>query len=151
MQRLVGEVAGVDPCCRDREVLAAAVGSVARLRAWLDGRDVAFAAGLAEVTARPEQIVAQAARTSTRDADRVLERARTVDAIPALGEALDAGTVTGGHVDAVGRVLRQLEPCHRDALAASAGWLVGLASTSTPAELHKALTVEMDQLRADDG
>ena len=34
---------------------------------------------------------------------------------------------------------------------ASAGWLVALASTSTPAELHKALTAEMDQLRADDG
>ncbi len=38
-------------------------------------------------------------------------------AIPALGEALDAGSVSGGHVDAVGRVLRQLEPCHRDALS----------------------------------
>ena len=36
-------------------------------------------------------------------------------------------------------------------LAASAGWLVKLASTSTPAELHKALTVEVDQLRAEDG
>ena len=89
---------------------------MARLRAWLDGRDVRLAAGLAEVTVRPEQIVAEAARTSTRDADRVMERARTVAAIPALGEALDAGTVSGGHVDAVGRVLRQLEPCHRDAL-----------------------------------
>ena len=107
--------------------------------------------GLAEVAARPSRLMADAARTSARDADRVLDRARTVEAIPALGEALDAGTVTGGHVDAVGRVLRQLEPCHRDALAASAGWLVKLASTSHPGELHKALTVELDQLRAEDG
>ena len=76
--------------------------------------------------------MAGAARTSTRDAGRVVERARTVAAIPALGAALDAGTVSGGHVDAVGRVLRQLEPCHRDALAASAGWLVGLAATLDP-------------------
>ena len=36
-------------CCRDREVLAAAVATVARLQAWLDGRDVRLAAGLAEV------------------------------------------------------------------------------------------------------
>ncbi len=36
-------------------------------------------------------------------------------------------------------------------MAASAGWLVGLAARSTPAELHKALTVELDQLRAEDG
>ena len=56
----------------------------------------------------------------------------TVDVIPALGEALDAGTVTGGHVDAVGRVLRELEPGHREALAASAGWLVKLASRHDP-------------------
>ena len=132
VHRLVGEVIGVDDDCRDREVLVAAVATVARLRAWLDGRNVRLAAGLAEVSARPEQVVADAARTSTRDADRVLDRARTVDAIPALGEALDAGTVSGGHVDAVGRVLRQLEPCHREALAASAGWLVKLAATIDP-------------------
>ena len=110
VHRLVGEVIGVDDDCHDREVLVAAVATVARLRAWLDGRDVRLAAGLAEVTTRPSRLVAQAARTSARDADRVLERSRTVTAIPALGEALDNGTVTGGHVDAVGRVLRQLEP-----------------------------------------
>ena len=151
VHRLVTEVIGVDDDCRDREVLVAAVAKVARLQAWLDGRNVRLAAGLAEVAARPSRLVAEAARTSARDADRVLDRARTVDAIPALGEALDNGTVSGGHVDAVGRVLRQLEPRHHEALTSSAGWVVKLARQSTPAELHKALTVEMDQLRADDG
>ena len=151
VHRLVTEVLGVDDDCRDREVLVAAVATVARLQAWLDGRNVRFAAGLAEVAARPARLVAEAARTSARDADRVLDRARTVEAIPALGEALDNGTVSGGHVDAVGRVLRQLEPRHRDALTASAGWLVKLAATVDARELHKALTVELDQLRADDG
>ena len=110
VHRLVTEVIGVDDECRDREVLVAAIATAARLQAWLDGRNVRMAARLAEVTTRPEQIVAQAARTSVRDADRVVERSRTVSAIPALGAALDNGTVTGGHVDAVGRVLRQLEP-----------------------------------------
>ena len=115
MQRLVGEVIGVDDDCRDREVLAAAVATVARLRGWLDGRDVRVG-GPAGRGRRlvPSRSWPSAARTSTRDADRVLERARTVEAIPALGAALDNGTVDGGHVDAVGRVLRQLEPCHRD-------------------------------------
>ena len=46
VQGLVGEVAGIDPGCRDRDVLAAGVAAVARLRSWLDGRDVTFAAGL---------------------------------------------------------------------------------------------------------
>jgi hypothetical protein len=151
VHRLVGEVIGVADDCRDREVLVAAVATVARLQAWLDGRNVRLAVGLAEVAARPSRLVAEAARTPARDADRVLDRARTVEAIPALGEALDAGSVSGGHVDAVGRVLRQLEPSHRDALAASAGWLVKLARESTPGELQKALSVEMDHVRAEDG
>ena len=151
VHRLVREVLDVGDHCRDREVLVAAVATVARLQAWLDGRNVRLAARLAEVAVRPSRLVADAARTSARDADRVLDRARTVEVLPALGEALDAGSVSGGHVDAVGRVLRDLEPCHREALAASAGWLVKLAASSTPGELHKALTVELDQLRADDG
>ena len=129
--RLVGEVVGVDDDCRDRDVLVAAIATAARLQAWLEGRNVRLAARLAEVTVRPSRVVADAARTSARDADRVLDRAKTVDAIPALGEALDNGTVSGGHVDAVGRVLRQLEPCHREALSSSAGWLLKLAATST--------------------
>ncbi len=53
VHRLVGEVIGVDDDCRDREVLVAAVATVARLQAWLDGRNVRLAAGLAEVAARP--------------------------------------------------------------------------------------------------
>ena len=114
VHQLVTEVLGVGDDCRDREVLVAAVATVARLQAWLDGRNVRLAAQLTQVTTRPEQLVTQATRTSVRDADRVVERSRTVSAIPALGEALDNGTVTGGHVDAVGRVLRQLEPGPRE-------------------------------------
>ena len=132
VHRLVGEVIGVGDDCRDREVLVAAVATVARLQAWLDGRNVRMAARLAEVTVRPARLVADAARTSARDADRVLDRARTVEVLPALGEALDAGTVTGGHVDAVGRVLRQLEPRHHEALTSAAGWLVKLAADARP-------------------
>ena len=33
--------------------------TVARLQAWLDGRNVRLAARLAEVTVRPEQVVAE--------------------------------------------------------------------------------------------
>ncbi len=60
VHRLVGEVIGVDDDCRDREVLAAAVATVARLRALARrARRARSAARLAEVTARPEQVVAE--------------------------------------------------------------------------------------------
>ena len=116
---LVETVAAVDPSCRDRDQLCAAVAAGARLRAWLDGRDVQLAAQLAEVASFPEQAIAQAARSSLRDAGRVLDRARTAQAMPPLGDALAAGTVSGGHVDVIGRALRQLEPHQRPRLAAT--------------------------------
>ena len=51
-----------------------------------------LAAQLAEVASFPEQAIAQAARSSLRDAGRVLDRARTAQAMPPLGDALSAGT-----------------------------------------------------------
>jgi hypothetical protein len=64
VQRLVASVGGVDPACRDRDVLCAAVAASARLRAWLDGQEVRLAAQLAEVVSFPEQILAESSRTS---------------------------------------------------------------------------------------
>src|SRR5262245_54091488 len=95
---LVERVAGIDPACHDRELLCRALGSAARLRCWLDGQDVRLAGQLAEVESFPEQALAESARTSLRDAGRVLERVGTVEAIPALGEALISGAVSAGHV-----------------------------------------------------
>ena len=82
MWGLVETVAAVDPSCRDRDQLRAAVAAGARLRAWLDGRDVQLAAQLAQVASFPEQAIAQAARSSLRDAGRILERARTTRPSP---------------------------------------------------------------------
>ena len=72
--------------------LTAAVASAARVRAWLDGRDVQLA-----VTAGPGGVVPGAGgrrrrrELAARDAGRVLERARTAETMPALGDALSAG------------------------------------------------------------
>ena len=147
---LVVTVAGVRPSCRDRVQLHAAVAAGARLRAWLDGRDVQLAAQLAQVASFPEQAIAQAARTSLRDAGRVLERARTTVHLPALGEALSAGAISGGHVDVIGRALRQLEPHQRRRLTARAQQLVEVAVRSTPDEFQRALAVEVRSIQRSD-
>ena len=85
MQELVGWVGSVDPACRDREVLTTAVASVGRLQSWVEGQRVRLAGQLAEVASFPEKTLADAARSSLRDAERDLERGRTIDAMPALG------------------------------------------------------------------
>ena len=148
---LVEVVGGVDPGCRDRAMLTGAVGALARLRAWLDGREVELAALLAQVASFPEQAIADAARSSLRDAGRVLERAQTTATVVELGEALAAGSVSGGHVDVVGRVLRRLEPHQRRRLVDRAQWLVEVAAGATPGELERTLSGEVRRLQTDDG
>ena len=62
---------------------------------------------LASVSSFPEKSLAEAARTSLRDGEQVLNRAETAEQIPALGKSLEAGRVSGGHVDVFTRALRQ--------------------------------------------
>jgi hypothetical protein len=131
--------------------LTAAVAAAARLRAWLDGRDVALAGWLAEVAPFPEKALADAGRTSHRRAGRALARHKTAQAVPALGAALADGEVSGGHMDVVGRALRQLEPAQRQALAGRDQWLADLAARTTPDEFEQAVRAEVRRLQADAG
>ena len=151
VQELVEAVGTIDPACRDRATLASAVAASARLRAWLDGRDVVLAARMEQVSSYPEKVLADASRSSLRDAERTVRRAHTTRAMPQLGEALATGAVSGAHVDVAGQALRQLEAGQRDALIDRAGWLVAIAEQSTPDELRRALAGEVRRLQGDDG
>ncbi len=103
---LVGRVAAVDSACADSVVLRAAVGELRRLRSWVDGREVLLARLIAGVSSFPEKSLSEAGQTSLRAAEEVLHRASTVEQIPAVEVSLDAGRLSGGHVDVLTRVLR---------------------------------------------
>jgi hypothetical protein len=151
VHELIDVVAAVESTCRDGSTLRCAVAAAARLRSWLDGRDVQLAAQLADVVSFPAQELAGATRCSLREAERVVERSRTVERIPALGDALDAGVIGAAHVDVLGRAWRQLEPGERRALVDRSGTLVELASRSTADELQRAVAAELREIRRDDG
>jgi Domain of unknown function (DUF222) len=151
VHELVDTVAGLDPACRDRGALSVAVAASARLRAWLDGRDVALAAQVEQVASYPEKVLADASRTSLRDAERTVQRAVTSRVLPQLGEALSDGAVSGAHVDVAGRALGQLEPHQRDGLIEQAEWLTEMAQRSTPDEFRRGLATEVRRIQADDG
>jgi hypothetical protein len=151
VHELIDTVAGVDPACRDRTVLSAAVAASARLRAWLDGRDATLAGQLEQAVSYPEKVLADAARTSVRDAERTVTRARTSRQLPQLGDALAHGMVSGAHVDVAARALGQLEPHQRVGLVDRAAWLVGVAQRTTPEEFRSALAGEVRRIQADDG
>src|SRR3954447_4891911 len=97
LHRLLDDIVGVPADCADRERLQSLLGDVHRLKSWCQGRELWAAKRLKEASPVPE--MDSGAGTDLAEAMKLAERADTVAAIPGLGEALDAGVVSAGHVD----------------------------------------------------
>jgi hypothetical protein len=149
VQSLVGRVAAVDVQCAQWDVLAAAVGDLRKLKSWVEGREVAFARATARVSSFPEKSLAEAGRTSLRGGELLLRRAATADQVPSLGTSLDAGRVSGEHVDVLARTLRQLEPVIRTKLIDEAPCLVMIAEHVTADEFARTVRAEARRLERD--
>src|SRR3954451_18964954 len=124
---LVGRAATLETCPRDRVSVELVVDELRRLRAWIDGREVAAARLMAEVSSFPEKSLADASRTGLRQAEQMMRRCETADQVAEFGMSLDAGRVSGAHVDVLARTLRQVEPHVRDKLIEQASSLVLIA------------------------
>jgi hypothetical protein len=149
LRSMVDRVAGVSSASADRAALQLAASDAARLRRWLDGRDVAIASALAAVCDFPQQPLAEAARGSLNQADRLVKRAATADRAPSFAEAIDAGRVSAGHLDAFGTTLRQLPDGAQAELLAKADVLAKVAETTTVGEFEKRMRLEAQRLRSD--
>ncbi len=149
VHELVGRVASVDAGCADRVVLETAAGELRRLKSWVDGREVSIARLLAGVSSFPEKSLADASRSSLRQAEQVLHRAETADQAPEFGLSLDAGRVSGAHVDVLARALRQLEPDTRATLLGESRRLALIAEQSTPDEFARTVRAETRRLERD--
>ena len=79
VQELVGRVGSVDADCADWVVVQGVVGELARLKSWVEGREVFVAGLVAKVSSFPEKSLAEAGRTSLRDGERVIKRAETIE------------------------------------------------------------------------
>ena len=123
--------------------------SCAGLKSWVESREVAVARQLADVSSFPEKALADAGRSSIRHAEQILHRAETAEQNPSFGVSLNAGRVTGEHVDVLTRVLRQVDPGVRDRLAADAERLVLVAENSTPEEFARTIRAEARRLQTD--
>ena len=102
------------PCARtvlrvacERE---SALVEVRRVRAWLDASEADLVRGLAAEVSFPEQSIAESSKGSLGQASSVMERAATLESTPAIAAALDRGAVTAGHVDAITRAGKTLDP-----------------------------------------
>ena len=149
VQSLVGRVAAVPSDCSDWGVLRAGVEDVRRLKSWVEGREVALAQLVADVSSFPEKSLAEAARTSLRNGERLLGRAETAKAVPAFGESLDAGRVSGEHVDVLTRALRHVEPAVREKLIDQGDRLAKIAENTAPDEFARSVRDEAHRLERD--
>ena len=135
----------------DRAEVTAGFAKLTRLRAWCDSREVKAGRLLARECAYPEKVMADAARTSLRDARRVINRATTIDEVPSFDEAMAAGQVGAAHLDVVGAALRQFDGEERRELATRLDRLVGVASVATPDEWARRVRAEIQKIDDDDG
>ena len=83
------------------------------------------------------------ARTGLREAGQTMRRAETVDQVPEFGASLDAGRLSGAHVDVLTRALGRLEPEQRGGLIGQASSLVLIAEHATPDEFARTVRNEI--------
>ena len=148
---LIDRLTAVDTAVADRDVLTAGLDDVRRVTAWCESRQLALAAALAKHTWFPEKAVGDATCTDTRAGEKTLERARTAEAMPALGDALGNGDVSGEHLDIVTRAIRDLTPALQPQLTNRAGALAQAGRGTTPAEFRRIVNRAVRDIQTDDG
>jgi len=135
----------------DRSAIRAAMVSTREITAWADAQNAALIERLSEVDSFPEQSIAEASKGSLSDAAKVKERANTLGVAPAIAGALENGSITAGHVDAVTRGSKRLEPAQRKEFVERVESLVGVAAAGSVEEFTRRLGVEIKRMRSDDG
>jgi Domain of unknown function (DUF222)/HNH endonuclease len=147
---LLRAVAAVDESS-SLAAVKAAVRDRGRLVAMLDSEGVRLARLLAAHTGCPEKAFGDAGRTSQREGRKMRQRGDTATEVPAFGEALANGDVSGEHVDLMGSALRDAEGDKRKKLAEKADELVEVAKSATLDEFARRLRDESRRLDDDDG
>jgi hypothetical protein len=98
----------------DSDELAALTSQIAQLKSWCDSLQVRAtrrqralaAAGRAD---DPRNTLSRHGRNSSKDAHTANERERVCTALPGFEDALTAGTVAAGHIDAIANATRNLD------------------------------------------
>lgn len=116
---LFGALCAADPDVMDSEELAVLTGQIAQLKSWCDSLQVRATRRQRALAAEgraddPRNTLSRHGRNSSKDAHAATERERVCTAMPGFEDALTAGTVAAGHVDAIANATRNLD----DAIAA---------------------------------
>lgn len=132
--------------CSDAELIRSGLIAVRELQAWCDAQHAGLVAQLKLVDSFPERTVADAAKGSLGQATKVTERSATLDSTTQLAAALADGMITAGHIDAVTRASKKLEPAKRAALLHRADALVDVATAGSVDDFARRLDLETRRL-----
>ena len=130
---------GFDVATADDTTLGRACGQARRVRGWLDAFDAAAARRSDQLKQAgqgrgAESMLTRHGRLSQRQARHTTRRAGAIADAPALGDALAAGAVSAGHVDAFAAAADRASPAGRAALVDQQQSLASRAAAQTPEE-----------------
>jgi uncharacterized membrane protein YgcG len=95
--------------------------------------------------------LADAARTTEREAARLAMLARLLARFPEFARALRASVVADSHLQVLGRLWHQLDLADRDRLVSLDTRLVTMAGYADPERVRRLVAAEINRLRTDDG
>lgn len=139
-----------DPAA-DAGVISAGLVAVREIEAWCAAQHAGLVTALRRVEWFPEKTIADAAKSSLGQASKSTERSATLDATPKLAGALGDGAITAGHVDAVTRASKKLDPVQRGKLLERADALAAVAAAATVEQFARRLELEASRLQSVDG
>jgi hypothetical protein len=153
---LVGDLVDADPASCDRAGLASLVALSQRVRAWLDAFDVRLAVHAARLAEKgacepAAALLSGGGRRSTREADAAARRATACAQLPDVCDALAAGRMSAGHVDAVARLAGELDEAGRAELKDLQAAVVQSAAVMPVETFEREMSKLGQALSRDDG
>jgi hypothetical protein len=130
------------PGACDRDELAVLVTISQRARGWLDAFDARVAMAARRLAGEgkceaPGALLAGGGRRSTRDAEAAARRSKACEQAPSFHDALAAGEVSAGHVDALAHLSSNLDDEGRAELKTLEPALLGSARTKPVEEFAR--------------
>jgi hypothetical protein len=137
--------------CAAKPAITVALIAARQIRAWVDAQEAGLIGQLATVDSFPEATIAKASKGSLGQASKAKERADTLAATPLLAGALENGAITAGHIDALTRSSKQLEPAQREQLLGIIDGLANVADEESVAQFRSRVDLEANKLQSDHG
>lgn len=150
----VERLAGLDVDALSNAEALDALGELRGVQSWVEGRTAALRRQVQATATTPTVARADADqmfRSSKRSGARDERRADAAGKMPEVQAALDAGVVTGEHVDAVAMALADLNAAERRELVQLAGSVVDAARIMEPDTFRDFMRGLVNKLQADRG